>query len=561
MGDTTRNGGDMTDTTLKHKVLEDVTDHLSGMVSHGEISESQKKGIVTALKSKIFGQAQTPTTGSSPVIDRLIQQVYAGGHYDSEGRWHDHELTEEQISRLEKETHVRRGGNLMGRDKLYQKVNKGITKKSDRVTKDQIMGWLRKQQLWQVSQVPHKDRTIAPVVSTSPGKMFQIDLIDFSKKTDTTHNRYIVVCIDTMTRYMFTKAIKEKTPTCVWGAMKGRGGILSKIKTRFGHHPSVIVTDAGGEFLGKKSGEFAPELQKRGIRHIVGTPGRPQGQGIVERSNRTLKNFILRALAVQHRAVGWVVFVNPSTHLYNTTYHRTIGMTPTEATQLTAPRVKELADRLKRRAVVKKLIPREELQPGDLVRVKVNKSRLAKVATHNFSMNVYVIVNKKIKIFRVGNEEKRVPATVATYNIAPYADRNNRTLIDPAIRWQDATPSHTKLAAERLLKIGAVGDTMSDIVRNTFKSPGEWHQIERAEKDALRGRKMTDAERRKQRKLLQETITRRSNKWGAPGNVSKEVLRSASQCTRQKTWKRNKKSTLRSSTKGPKNPPKKSRGS
>ena len=55
--------------------------------------------------------------------------------------------------------------------------------------------------------------------------------------------------------------------------------------------PSMLKTDNGPAYASSKFKQFCAQMQ---VTHVTGLPYNPQGQGIVERANRTLKSYLLK---------------------------------------------------------------------------------------------------------------------------------------------------------------------------------------------------------------------------------------------------------------------------
>ena len=87
--------------------------------------------------------------------------------------------------------------------------------------------------------------------------------------------------------------------------------------------PEQLHTDQGRQF---KSTVIAEVCKLLGIAKIRTTPYHPQGNGLVERFNRTL--LAMLATAVQERPFEWEEHLRHLCMAYNTSVHPTTGYTP-----------------------------------------------------------------------------------------------------------------------------------------------------------------------------------------------------------------------------------------
>ena len=89
--------------------------------------------------------------------------------------------------------------------------------------------------------------------------------------------------------------------------------------------PSRILSDNGPEF---RSSEFENTLSAYNISHVCSTRYRAQGNGAVERSNRTIIEFVKGV--VQGNPKSWDVMLPRAVIVYNSTWHASIKMTPSD---------------------------------------------------------------------------------------------------------------------------------------------------------------------------------------------------------------------------------------
>ena len=226
------------------------------------------------------------------------------------------DLDKEQEQLLE--TVYYKDKNFTGRDRLYS-----IVKKYDNhSSKAAVTKWLAEQQVDQVHQIPKKSSSISPVLVKKPNQLYQMDLIDIA--SDAAYNkRYILTLIDAFTKQAFAVAIKQKSEKSVTNAFLKALEQLKKVNKWI----TILVTDNGSEFINK---EFEDLLSDLDIKHLTGIVGRPQGQGIIERFNKTLKGYIQRDITVTGKN-EWPLHLQQYINNYNNIEHTTIKMTPNEA--------------------------------------------------------------------------------------------------------------------------------------------------------------------------------------------------------------------------------------
>lgn len=119
-----------------------------------------------------------------------------------------------------------------GRDRLYYELKQRIVhfpKKHN--------SWLKNQRVHQMFLIPQKPKTVTGFRSIKPFYSFSIDSIDYSNKTVNNHNN-VVNLIDNFSRFMWTKAIKQKTPEDVVAAITP---IFESILRKYDFLPKYLV--------------------------------------------------------------------------------------------------------------------------------------------------------------------------------------------------------------------------------------------------------------------------------------------------------------------------------
>lgn len=150
---------------------------------------------------------------------------------------------------------------------------------------------------------------------TTPFEQVGIDLLGpFPRSSN--NNRWIIVCVDHLTRYAETAAIPSSTADGV------AAFLLRSVVLRHGP-PQVIISDRGRQFIADAVEELL-RLCTSQFRHS--TPYHPQTNGLVERTNQTFTNMLSMYVASNHK--NWDEILPFITYAYNTAKHETTDFTP-----------------------------------------------------------------------------------------------------------------------------------------------------------------------------------------------------------------------------------------
>ena len=164
----------------------------------------------------------------------------------------------------------------------------------------------------------HPPRQQAPLHTVTAGAPMQIVAADILGPLPQTSsgNRYILVAMDYFTRWAEAYAIPNQEAATVTDKL------VSNFFLRFSP-PEQLHTDQGRQFESALLHEVCRSL---GIQKTRTTAYHPQGDGLVERFNRTLLS-MLATTAKDHPAT-WETFLPKLCMAYNTSIQASTGYTP-----------------------------------------------------------------------------------------------------------------------------------------------------------------------------------------------------------------------------------------
>ena len=147
------------------------------------------------------------------------------------------------------------------------------------------------------------------------GQKIYIDLIGKLPKKSRQGHTHILVIIDAWSKYAVTAALRDNTANT----------ILEQLLINYIYiygYPKLIQTDNANEFLGSLIQSFC---QKSSIKYIRIPAYHPQANGVVERLNASLKNYLFRMTHERH----WTPLdLQNCSWIYNVSTHSSLRETP-----------------------------------------------------------------------------------------------------------------------------------------------------------------------------------------------------------------------------------------
>lgn len=224
---------------------------------------------------------------------------------------------------------------------------------------------------------------------------WQTDLADFSSiKEENDGFIFVLVVIDVFSKHAWTVPLQNKQAETV---VEGFREIFSRTDRRC----TTLISDKGKEYDNKKLKTF---LKSHDISYFH-TRNPETKCSIAERFIRTLRMWLQRVFThtESDRYIDHVL--EDVTYAYNIKYHRTIKMSPVEASR--PDRVLQVYDTLYKDKLSRKVQPR--LKVGDFVRITREKSRFEKESTWNWTEEVFQItrvVKHPIPVYAIADIDK-----------------------------------------------------------------------------------------------------------------------------------------------------------
>jgi transposase InsO family protein len=198
-------------------------------------------------------------------------------------------------------------------DGLYRQVK-------EHKTREQVREWLHAQPTYSLHKPVRRRFKRNVILVHGVDEQFQADLCDVSMLARYNDGiNFLLTVVDVLSKKAWAIPLRNKSASSVVEAFRR---IFSERK------PLKLQTDHGKEFDNWQSREFMKEL---GVRHFY-TYNTEIKAAIVERFNKTLKDKIWKYLTYTD-SFRYIDVLDDLVHSYNNSRHRSIKMTPNEASR------------------------------------------------------------------------------------------------------------------------------------------------------------------------------------------------------------------------------------
>lgn len=213
--------------------------------------------------------------------------------------------------------------------------------------------------------------------------LWQIDLADvqsYSKKNR--GNKYILVVIDVLSKYVWAAPVRDKRGISVTNAMREilagkyqqnlKGELIQRI-------PANIQCDAGKEFYNKHFRKLMDEFDI----NMYSTYSIKKA-AVCERVIRTLKNWLYLEFSVNGN-YKWLDILPAIVEKYNNRKHRTTGMPPVKVAKRHEPRLLKI---LNKHPTIRR---KSKFKINDVVRISKHRTVFAKGYTPSWTTELFTI--------------------------------------------------------------------------------------------------------------------------------------------------------------------------
>lgn len=297
---------------------------------------------------------------------------------------------------------------FFGRDRIFKYIQENHP--TSKISRRQVMEWLSKQEVNQLHQDGKGNPKDFKSTVTTPHKILSIDLTDL-RNFEKNNYKWLLVGVDLGSKYLYSEALKDKTPNEV---LRGLKKIISKIPDL-----KSIRSDNGKEFTNNKVKEY---LKEKKIKQVFSEPNKPQSNP-VERYNRTLKRLLNKTLNL-NPSYEWYKEENLQELVNN------INKTNSRITEMTADKI-EQSYKDDNKEVLKKAYETE-----------------LKKKSKNLNKEVYKI-GDKVRIYQPNNKEKSNNWSKDIYTIKKvYEPQNSNNVYEYKLK-----EFNDKFKEEELLKV------------------------------------------------------------------------------------------------------------
>ena len=216
-------------------------------------------------------------------------------------------------------------------------------------------------------------------------EQWELDLSDLPSLVEENDGyRYILCCIDVLSKYAWVLSLKRKTGPVLLEALK-------KIIQESGRKPKCIRVDKGGEFVNKEMQEYC---RNNGIQMSLAQ--NEVKAAIVERFQKTLKGYMWRFFT-KNNTRRYVDKLQDFAYAYNHRVHRSIKHRPADVNASNVDEVRAILYPKRKKKTggsMKPLKYKYGFAVGDAVRISKLKGIFEKGYAQNWSEEIFTVMKR-----------------------------------------------------------------------------------------------------------------------------------------------------------------------
>ncbi len=270
--------------------------------------------------------------------------------------------------------------------KTYKRLYEEAKKIDKNISMKDVINFLDGQEEYQINKRNDFIKQYQYKITAKKG-YYQMDLTFYPKFGAKNRNYTVMLnAIEISTRKGYIIPLKTKTENDIAEAIKK---LLKLVDNKI----VSVTTDNGSEFLNK---EVQAIFNSNKIKHYTCQVGDHHIMGMIERFNRTIKNY-LRRYFTSHKTYNWIDIIDDIVYNYNHTYHSSIDSEPANMNIEKINRAR--SDAIQYNAYVRDAL---KIKVNDLVRVKLNHDKFDKEGEH-FTKTIYKVIKLIGNKFQVKN--------------------------------------------------------------------------------------------------------------------------------------------------------------
>ncbi|KAL3117603.1 hypothetical protein niasHT_003262 [Heterodera trifolii] len=287
-------------------------------------------------------------------------------------------------------------------DQLYKDVNSSVSftsvepllrdakKVNNQMSRKDVVDYLATQRTYTIHRQAKRRYKQLPTLASGLHTEWQADLSVFDKLSRENHSyKYLLVCIDTLSRQLFVEPVKSKKSADMIAAFE-------RLFKRSKYIPWTLLTDQGLEFKAKEVQEY---FKSKNVKNFFMYTSPRIHAGMAERANRTIKERLYRYFT-ERGTQKWVDVIQQIVHGINHSYNSSIKMRPVDVNFENAEKLRKklkqnaiggTAEAAAAAAAKRKQPPPPRFQVGDRVRIEKYKHVFQKGYTGRFTNEVFTV--------------------------------------------------------------------------------------------------------------------------------------------------------------------------